>query len=159
MLAWLFPKLNKVPANTYRAKKLVTPSTMGVERIHAYPNYCILYREDTFKDLKKCDVCSASRSKNNSGYCGGDIQGPGDGNKRKRKGAKNSVTSVEPADTTLGIYKKQSRILAMVLWYLQVADRLRHFFSNPKDAELMRWWDSDKRKKGDGKIRHPADAS
>ena len=22
----------------------------------------------------------------------------------------------------------------------------------------MRWWDSDKRKKGDGKLRHPADA-
>jgi hypothetical protein len=35
---------------------------------------------------------------------------------------------------------------------------MRHFFSNPKDAELMRWWDSDKRKKGNGKLRHPADA-
>ena len=46
----------------------------------------------------------------------------------------------------------------MVMWYLLVADRLRRFFSNPKDAELMRWWDSDKRKKGDGKLRHPADA-
>jgi hypothetical protein len=61
------------------------------------------------------------------------------------------------ADTTLGISKNQSRIPVMVIWYLPVTDRLRHFF-NPKDIELMRWWDSDKRKKGDGKIRHPTDA-
>jgi hypothetical protein len=32
------------------------------------------------------------------------------------------------------------------------------FFSNPKDVELMRWWDSDKRKKGDEELRHPTDA-
>jgi hypothetical protein len=60
ILAWFLPKLNKVPANTYRAKKLVIPFTMGVERIHACPNHCILYCGDTFKDLKKCPVCSAS---------------------------------------------------------------------------------------------------
>ena len=39
MLAWLLPKPNKVSANTYRAKKLVSPFTMGVERIHACPNH------------------------------------------------------------------------------------------------------------------------
>jgi cytochrome P450 len=27
----------------------------------------------------------------------------------------------------------------MVMWYLPVANHLRRFFSNPKDAELMRW--------------------
>jgi hypothetical protein len=64
---------------------------------------------------------------------------------------------VEPADTTLGISEKQSRIPAMVMWYVPVAD-LRHFFSNPKDAELMWWWDSDKHKKGDRKLRHLANA-
>ena len=30
ILAWLLPKPNKVHANTYRAKKLVSPFTMGV---------------------------------------------------------------------------------------------------------------------------------
>ena len=70
---------------------------------------------------------------------------------------KNSVASIEPDDATLGISEKQSRIPAMVMWYLPVGDRLRRFFLNPKDAELMRWWDSDKRKKGDGKLRHSAD--
>jgi hypothetical protein len=38
------------------------------------------------------------------------------------------------------------------MWYLPVAGRLRRFFFNPKDAKLMRWWDSDKRKKGDEKL-------
>ena len=71
---------------------------------------------------------------------------------------KNSVASVEPDDATLGISEKQSRISVMVMGYLLVADRLRRLFSNPKDFELMRWWDSDKRKKGDGKFRHPTDA-
>ena len=41
----------------------------------------------------------------NASYSGGDNQGPADRNKRKRKGAANSV--VEPLDTTLGIYEKQ----------------------------------------------------
>ena len=72
--------------------------------------------------------------------------------------AKNSVTSIEPDDATLGISEKQSRIPAMVMWYLPVGDRLRRFFSNPKDAELLRWCDLDKRKKSDGKLRHPANA-
>jgi hypothetical protein len=129
---------------------------MGVERIHACPNHCILYHGDTFKDLKKCPVCSASRYKNNAGYYGDDNHGPTDMNKRNT--AKNSVASVEPDDATLGIPEKQSRIPAMVMWYLLVSDRLRRFFSNPKDAKLMRWWDSYKHTKGDGKLRHPADA-
>ena len=42
-LAWLLPKPNKMPAKT---KKLVCPFTMGVERIHACLNHCILYRGD-----------------------------------------------------------------------------------------------------------------
>jgi hypothetical protein len=75
----------------------------------------------------------------------------------KRNVVKNSVASIESDDASLGIPKKQSRIPAMVMWYLPVSDRLRHFFSNLKDAELMQWWDSDKCKKGDGRLRHPAD--
>ena len=72
--------------------------------------------------------------------------------------AKNSVSSIELDDATLGISEKHSKIPTMVMWYLPVSDHLRRFFSNPKDAKLMRWWDLDKRKKGDGKLRHPADA-
>jgi len=74
-------------------------------------------------------------------------------NKGKGNMAKiNSAASIETDDATLGISVKQGRIPAMVMWYLPVFDRLRCFFSNPKDTELMRWWDSDKRKKGDEKL-------
>jgi hypothetical protein len=109
-----------------------------------------------FQDLKKYPVCSASRYKNNAGYCGDDNHGSTYVNKRNV--SKNSVASIELDDATLGIPEKHSRISVMVMWYLPISDRLRHFFSNPKDAELMRWWDSDKRKKGDRKLRHLADA-
>ena len=91
---------------------------------------------DTFKDLKKCPVCSASRYKTNAGY----------------NGDNNQVPSVEADDATLGISKKQRKIPAMVMWYLLVSGRLRRFFSNPKEAKLMRWWNSDQRKKGDRKL-------
>ena len=57
----------------------------------------------------------------------------GKGNKSKN----NSAASVEPDDAILGISEKQSRIPAIVMWYLPVSNRLRSFFSNPKDAELM----------------------
>ena len=113
ILGCQLPKPNKVPAYTYRAKKLVSPFTMGVERIHACPNHYILYRGDAFKDLKKYPVCSASRYKNNAGYCGDDNQGPTSVNKGKRNMAKNnSAASIETDDATLGISEKQSRIPA-----------------------------------------------
>ena len=73
-------------------------------------------------------------------------------------GDDNQVSSVEADNATLGMSGKQSKIPAMVMLYLLVSDRLRCFFLNPKDAELMRWWNSDQRKKGDGKLRHPSDA-
>jgi hypothetical protein len=123
-----------------------------VERFYACPNHCILYRGDTFKDLNKCPVCSTSRYKNNAISYDGDNQGPTNANKMKGNIAKNSVASIELDDTTLGISEKQSKITAMVMWYLPVSDHMRHFFSNPKDAELMRWWDPNKRKNSDGKL-------
>ena len=80
------------------------------------------------------NTCSASRYKNNARYFGDDNQDPTNVNKGKWNVAKNnSVASVEPDDATLGTSGKQSRIPTMVMWYL------RHFFSNPKDAEPMRW--------------------
>ena len=73
--------------------------------------------------------------------CGGDNQGSADRNKRKRKGGRNGVASVEPDNTSLGI-----------------ADHLRYLFSNPKNVELMQWWNLDKHNKADGKLRHLSDA-
>jgi len=44
VLAEHFPEGNKVPANTYRAKKLIRLVAMKLRKFHACPNHCILYR-------------------------------------------------------------------------------------------------------------------
>jgi hypothetical protein len=62
LLAKLLPKPNTFPTSTYRAKNLICPLSLGVDKIHAYLNHCILYRkEHEFKI--KCPVCGVSRYK------------------------------------------------------------------------------------------------
>ena len=68
VLTKLLPKGNKVPTNTYYAKKLISPLTMGVEKINACRNHCILYRGVDYKDLESCPNCGASRYKTNKDY-------------------------------------------------------------------------------------------
>ena len=43
IFAETYPEGNKVPANTYRAKKLIRPVAMKLKKFYAYPNHCILY--------------------------------------------------------------------------------------------------------------------
>jgi hypothetical protein len=64
----MLPKENKVPANTYYAKKLISPLAMDVEKIHACRNHCILHRGDDYKYLESCPKCNASRYKTNKDY-------------------------------------------------------------------------------------------
>jgi hypothetical protein len=45
LLAKLLPKLNTLPISTYRAKKLICSLSLGVDKIHACPNYCTLYHK------------------------------------------------------------------------------------------------------------------
>jgi hypothetical protein len=62
LLSKILPKPNDLPTSTYLAKKIICPLTLGVEKIHACPNHCILYRkEHEFKD--KCPRCNTSRYK------------------------------------------------------------------------------------------------
>jgi hypothetical protein len=44
------------------------------------------------------------------------------------------------------------------MWYLPVIDRLSCVFSNPRDAELVRWH-SEKHRKNDEEIQHPTDGT
>jgi len=46
IIANMLLKENKVPTNRYYAKKLINPLTMGVKKIHACRNHCILYHGD-----------------------------------------------------------------------------------------------------------------
>ena len=57
ILAKLLPKENKVPANTYHAKKIISPLTMGVQKIHTCRNHRILYRGDEYEGLESCQNC------------------------------------------------------------------------------------------------------
>jgi hypothetical protein len=156
LLSRVLPLPNKVPANTYHAKKVINPLIMGVEKIHACPNHCILFRGDTFKDLDKCPRCVASRYKANDLYSGGEASTE---NKRTKKGAKKVVQeSQPPEDTPLFNDARKRRVPALVMWYLPVTDRLRRIFLNPKEATLMTWWD-DEREVDDDVIAHPADGS
>jgi hypothetical protein len=54
--------------------------------------------------------------------------------------------------------KKKRKIPTLVMWYLPMIDRLKRVFSNPRNAELVRWH-SEKRRKNDEEIRHPADGT
>src|SRR3954466_8681075 len=47
------PKDNELPDNTYATKKVVCPLGLEVQKIHACPNDCILYR-GAYKDLNAC---------------------------------------------------------------------------------------------------------
>ena len=44
MLADTYPEGNKVPANTYRAKKMIRPVSMKLKKFHACSNHCIQYQ-------------------------------------------------------------------------------------------------------------------
>ncbi|XP_066165892.1 uncharacterized protein [Oryza sativa Japonica Group] len=101
--------------NTYQAKKLICPLSLGVQKIHACENYCILYRKE-FADLNSCPTCGTSRCKTGNGASDGEV--------------------VDKDDAPLDENKKIPR---MVMWYLRVKDRLKRLYSNRDDAKLMRW--------------------
>jgi hypothetical protein len=85
LLSKVLPKPNGLPTSTYIAKKIICLLTLGVEKIHAYPNHCILYqKEHEFKD--KCPRCNASRYKRND-----NIEKDSYNNKRKGRKRKNTA--------------------------------------------------------------------
>jgi hypothetical protein len=142
-LSNVFPKLNGLPNSTYLAKKIICLLTLGVEKIHACRNHCILYRkEHEFKD--KCPRCNASWYKWND-----NIEKDSYNNKRKRR--KRKITAPLDQDNQ---GSKEGNVPTLVIWYLPVIDHLRHMFSNSREAQLLLWHVQRKR---DGKIRHPTD--
>ena len=64
LLGDMLPENNELPLSTYQARKMLCPLTMAVDRIHACPNDCILYRNQ-FKDRDSCPTCGTSRYKPN----------------------------------------------------------------------------------------------
>jgi len=58
----MLPKGNESPTTTYEAKQVVYPLGLQIQKIHACPNDCILYKEE-YENLNACLVCKASRYK------------------------------------------------------------------------------------------------
>ena len=56
------PKDNELPDSTYEAKKVLCPLGLEVQKVHACPNDCILYR-GAYEDLNACLVCDTLRYK------------------------------------------------------------------------------------------------
>nr|GEV48740.1 hypothetical protein [Tanacetum cinerariifolium] len=62
LLLEAFLEYNELPVLMYQTKKLTCSMGLEVQRIHACPNDCRLYKK-TYKDLHECPVCMESRYK------------------------------------------------------------------------------------------------
>jgi hypothetical protein len=126
LLSKVLPKSKDLSISTYLAKKIIYPLTLGVEKIHACLNHCILYRnEHEFKD--KCPRCNTSQYKWND-----NIEEDSYNNKRKGRKRKNTAP---PDQDNQGSKKRKVHIL--VMWYLLVIDHLKHMFSNARGVQLL----------------------
>ena len=112
------PKDNELPDSTYAAKKVVCPLGLEVQKIHACPNDCILYR-GAYKDLNACPVCGALRYK---------------------------IRRDDPGDVDGDPPRK--RVPAKVMWYAPIIPRLKRLFQNKEHAKAMRWHREDRKKDG-----------
>nr|CAH65845.1 OSIGBa0147B06.4 [Oryza sativa] len=106
----ILPEGNKLPETTYEAKKIVCPQGLEVQKIHACPNDCILYRGEEYENLEACPVCKALRYK---------------------------IRRDDPGEVDGQLTKK--RIPAKVMWYFPIIPQLRRLFRNKGNARMMRW--------------------
>lgn len=89
---------NELPLTTYEAKQMVCPLGLEVEKIHACPNDCILYRGKEYENLESSPVCSALRYK---------------------------IRRDDPGDVDGQPVKK--KVPAMLVWYFPVIPHLKRF--------------------------------
>ncbi|WVZ53439.1 hypothetical protein U9M48_004382 [Paspalum notatum var. saurae] len=133
LLSWLLPKPNFVPANTYQVKKVVSPLTMGFERIHACPNHCILYR-GKYENLDKCPTCGAGHYKRKDIFQDDD-EASTNGKKRK----KNSWY-LNPIDRLRRIFANPAFAKLMRWWFCE-RTKDDKMLSHPADATQWQTFD------------------
>jgi hypothetical protein len=127
----LLPAGHVLTETTYRAKKVVCPLGLEVQKIHSCRNDCVLYRGD-YADLDACPVCKTPW------YKGGDNDDDAD-------------------DDSGGPDLKKRKVPVKVAWYFPIIPWIERMFANKKHAKMMRWHHEERKK--DGMIRHPADGS
>jgi hypothetical protein len=154
LLAKLLPMLNTLSISTYKAKKLICLLSLGVEKIHACSNHCILYRKE-YEFNMKYPICGVSRYKRSYNHVYVNTM------KKKIKNKSKTAIGPEIVDDEADLDKEdmtKRKISALVMWYLPVIDHLKRVFSSPRDAELVRCH-SEKRRENVEEIRHPADGT
>ena len=101
-----------------KQRRLSAPLGLEVQKIHACPNDCILYR-GVYEDLNACPVCGALRYKIRRDNLG-DVEG-----EHPRK-----------------------RVPAKVMWYAPIIPWLKRLFRNKERAKLTQWHQEDHKKYG-----------
>ena len=109
MVKNMLPEGNELLSTTYEANKVFCPLGLEVQKIHACPNDCILYR-DEYEKLDACPVCDEKRYK---------------------------IRQNDPGDIDGEPSKK--KVPAKVMWYFPIMPRLKRLFRNKDHAKLMRW--------------------
>nr|AAX94965.1 transposon protein, putative, CACTA, En/Spm sub-class [Oryza sativa Japonica Group]ABA92676.1 transposon protein, putative, CACTA, En/Spm sub-class [Oryza sativa Japonica Group] len=115
----ILPEGNKLPETTYEAKKIVCPLGLEVQKIHACPNDCILYRGEEYENLEACPVCKALLYK---------------------------IRRDDPGEVDGQLTKK--RIPTKVMWYFPIIPWLRRLFRNKGNARTMRWHAEERQQDG-----------
>ena len=108
-----------MPDSTYEAKKVLCPLGLEVQKIHAYLNDCILYRDEEHENLNACPVCGALRYK---------------------------IKRDDPGDVE-GEHPRK-RVPTKVMLYAPIIPRLKRLFRNKEHAKLLRWHKEDFKKDG-----------
>lgn len=114
----ILPEGNTLPSTTYQAKRVVCPLGLEVQKIHACPNDCILYRGQ-YEHLDRCPVCTCARYK---------------------------IRRDDPGD--VGGERSKKKIPAKVMWYFPLIPRLKRLFRNKDHAKLMRWHKEERKQDG-----------
>jgi hypothetical protein len=112
----MLTKDNELPSTTYKAKQVVCPLGLEIQKIHACPNDCILYRGTEYEKLDACLVCHVSRYK---------------------------IRRDDPGD--VGDERHRKKIPTKVMWYAPIIPRLKHLFKNRDHAKLLRWHKEDRK--------------
>jgi hypothetical protein len=100
-----------------------------VEKIHACKTDYILYHGPEYEDLEKCSICGLDRF-----------------NHRKDNSDDENYN------------RNRKRVPKNVFWYFPIIPRLKHWFANKMESELLRCH-KEKHKQDTGMIRHSTDVT
>jgi hypothetical protein len=100
----MLPQGNTILEIVYKAKQIICPLDLEVEKIHACKNDCILYHGAEYEDLEKCPICGLDQFNHIK-----DASDDENCNRNRRKDGSKKV-----------------------LWYFPFSPHLKHWFANKK---------------------------